>query len=65
MGYNPQSSPDGSRTITGTPKAGLLGGTDLATLHERYEKGQSMRAQLAAGDPTLFTVPGIDQLAQT
>ena len=35
----------------------------MTTLQERYEKGQSVRALLAAGDPSLFTVPGIDQLA--
>lgn len=35
----------------------------MATLQERYEKGQSMRALMAGGDLSHFTVPGIDQLA--
>ena len=35
----------------------------MTTLHERYEQGRSMRALMAGGDPSLFTVPGIDQLA--
>ena len=35
----------------------------MATLQERYEKGQSMRALMAGGDLGHFTVPGIDQLA--
>ena len=40
-----------------------MGGTNLATLHERYEKGQSMRTLMSGGDLSHFTVPGIDQLA--
>ena len=35
----------------------------MTTLQERYEKGQAMRAQMAGGDPSHYTVPGIDQLA--
>ena len=35
----------------------------MTTLQERYEKGQSMRALMAEGDLSLFTAPGIDQLA--
>ena len=35
----------------------------MTTLDERYEKGQAMRAELAAGDLSHFTLPGTDQLA--
>ena len=35
----------------------------MSALDERYEKGQSVRAQMAHGDPSLFALPGIDQLA--
>ncbi len=35
----------------------------MTTLNERYEKGQSMRTLMAAGDLSHFTLPGIDQLA--
>ncbi len=35
----------------------------MTTLDERYEKGQAMRALMAGGDPSHFTLPGIDQLA--
>ena len=35
----------------------------MATLDERFETGQAMRATMAGGDPSHFTLPGIDQLA--
>ncbi len=35
----------------------------MDTLQDRYEQGQSMRALMAGGDLSHFTVPGIDQLA--
>jgi len=35
----------------------------LTTLDDRFEKGQSMRALMAGGDLSHFTLPGIDQLA--
>ena len=35
----------------------------MTTLNERYERGQAMRALMAQGDPSHFTLPGIDQLA--
>ena len=35
----------------------------MTTLDERYKKGQAIRRLMAAGDPTHFTLPGIDQLA--
>ena len=35
----------------------------MATLAERFEMGQAMRATMAGGDPSHFTLPGIDQLA--
>lgn len=35
----------------------------MTTLQERFEKGQSMRALMAGGDKSHFTLPGIDQLA--
>lgn len=35
----------------------------MATLDERFEQGQEMRAKMAAGDPSHFTLPGTDQLA--
>jgi 4-carboxymuconolactone decarboxylase len=35
----------------------------MASLDERYEKGQEMRSQMAGGDPSHFTLPGIDLLA--
>ena len=35
----------------------------MTTLDERYERGQEMRALMAKGDPSHFTLPGIDQLA--
>jgi 4-carboxymuconolactone decarboxylase len=35
----------------------------VTTLEERYQKGQAMRAAMAAGDKSHFTLPGIDQLA--
>ena len=35
----------------------------METLDERYEKGRDMRTLMAGGDPSHFTLPGIDQLA--
>ena len=35
----------------------------MTTLPERFEKGQSLRAMMAGGDLSHFTLPGIDQLA--
>ena len=35
----------------------------METLNERFEKGQAMRTLMAAGDPSHYTLPGIDQLA--
>lgn len=35
----------------------------MSELQERYEKGQSVRAEMAHGNPSLFALPGIDQLA--
>ena len=35
----------------------------MTTLQERYEQGLSIRALMAGGDLSHFTVPGIDQLA--
>jgi 4-carboxymuconolactone decarboxylase len=35
----------------------------VPTLDERFQRGQDIRESMAAGDPTHFTVPGIDQLA--
>lgn len=35
----------------------------MTTLQERYEKGRAMRSLMAGGDPSHFTLPGIDQLA--
>ena len=35
----------------------------MTALEERFERGQQMRAVMAAGDPSHFTLPGIDQLA--
>ena len=35
----------------------------MSTLNERYEQGQAMRASMAGGDLSHFTLPGIDQLA--
>ena len=35
----------------------------MTTLQERFEKGQSLRAMMAGGDLSHFTLPGIDQLA--
>ena len=35
----------------------------MNTLNDRFEQGQQMRAAMAAGDPSHFTLPGIDQLA--
>ena len=35
----------------------------MTTLNERFEQGQAMRSMMAAGDPSHFTLPGIDQLA--
>jgi 4-carboxymuconolactone decarboxylase len=39
------------------------GGSKVTTLDARYEKGKQIRESMAAGDPTHFTLPGIDQLA--
>ncbi len=35
----------------------------MATLDERFKQGQEMRAKMANGDPSHFTLPGTDQLA--
>ncbi len=35
----------------------------MTTLEERYQKGQSMRALMAGGDISHYSIPGIDQLA--
>ena len=35
----------------------------MPTLDERFQRGQDIRESMAAGDPTHFTLPGIDQLA--
>ncbi len=35
----------------------------METLNDRYEKGQAMRSLMAQGDPSHYTLPGIDQLA--
>ena len=35
----------------------------METLNDRYQKGQDMRALMAKGDPSHYTIPGIDQLA--
>ena len=35
----------------------------MDSLNERYEKGQAMRTLMAKGDPSHYTLPGIDQLA--
>ena len=35
----------------------------MESLNERYEKGQAMRSLMAQGDPSHYTLPGIDQLA--
>ena len=35
----------------------------MESLDERYERGQAMRSQMAGGDPSHFTLPGIDLLA--
>ena len=35
----------------------------MTSLDERFQQGQQMRATMAAGDPSHFTLPGIDQLA--
>lgn len=35
----------------------------MSSLEERYNRGQEMREQMAAGDFRHFTLPGIDQLA--
>ena len=35
----------------------------MTTLDDRYKRGQEMRETMAAGDPSHFTLPGIDQLA--
>ena len=35
----------------------------MASLDKRLEMGRAMRESMAGGDPTHFTVPGIDQLA--
>ncbi len=35
----------------------------MDSLDERYEKGQAMRSLMAKGDPSHYTLPGIDQLA--
>ncbi|MDA1128022.1 MAG: carboxymuconolactone decarboxylase family protein [Chloroflexi bacterium] len=35
----------------------------MESLNERYAKGQAMRSLMAHGDPSHYTLPGIDQLA--
>ena len=35
----------------------------METLNDRYQKGQEMRALMAKGDPSHYTIPGIDQLS--
>lgn len=35
----------------------------MTTLDGRFQKGKEIRESMAAGDPTHFTLPGIDQLA--
>ena len=35
----------------------------MESLNERFEKGQNMRSLMAQGDPSHYTLPGIDQLA--
>ena len=35
----------------------------MTTLDDRFEKGLAMRTTMAGGDPSHFTLPGIDQLA--
>ena len=35
----------------------------MTTLHDRFQKGQSMRALMTGGALSHFTLPGIDQLA--
>ncbi len=35
----------------------------METLNDRYEKGQAIRGLMAKGDPSHYTLPGIDQLA--
>ena len=35
----------------------------MSSLDERFERGQAMRGTMAAGDPSHFTLPGIDRLA--
>ena len=35
----------------------------MTTLNDRFERGREMRRSMAAGDPTHFSVPGIDQYA--
>ncbi|MSQ06172.1 MAG: hypothetical protein EXR54_02550 [Dehalococcoidia bacterium] len=53
-GYSPQSA---------SAWGNKLGGTDLDSLNDRYEKGQAMRSHMAGGDRSHFSLPGIDQLA--
>ena len=35
----------------------------MDSLNERFERGQAMRTLMAKGDPSHYTLPGIDQLA--
>ena len=35
----------------------------MESLNDRFEKGQNMRSLMAQGDPSHYTLPGIDQLA--
>ena len=35
----------------------------MESLNEQFEKGQNMRSLMAQGDPSHYTLPGIDQLA--
>lgn len=35
----------------------------MESLNDRFDKGQAMRTLMAQGDPSHYTLPGIDQLA--
>ncbi len=35
----------------------------MTTLEERFAHGLAMRGEMAGGDPSHYTLPGIDQLA--
>ena len=52
-----------SREREKVPREGITEEKTLETLDDRYNRGQEMRRLLAGGNPSHYSLPGIDQLA--